>query len=264
MEIPHPIPAFHLLENYLWLLHDKKEAWVVDPGDAAPVVQTLEAMQCKLSGILLTHHHWDHTNGARELQQKYAAPVYGPANSPFEYIDHPLEDDDELVVLGRSFHILHVPGHTLDHVAYYSEQTQQSEPWLFCGDVLFAAGCGRVFEGDAEMMWRSLSRLSALPGNTRVYCAHEYTVDNLYFATHVEPDNSTIKARLKTEKEKRARDIPTLPTSIATEHDTNPFLRVEHPELLKALGAADPLSQTDPVSVFAKLRAQKDEFRAPG
>lgn len=242
-------------------MHDTHTAWVVDPGDHAPVVQTLEKLGCQLAGILITHHHWDHTDGAQKLHQKYSVPIYGPANSPYQHIDHALKDGDELSVLDRRFSILSIPGHTLDHIAYYSAATETSNPWLFCGDVLFAAGCGRVFEGDAAMMWDSLSKLAALPDNTEVYCAHEYTVSNLHFAAHIEPNNPTIRERLRSETEKRTKNIPTLPTSMLLEHDTNPFLRVAHQDLLKAMDISGQDDGSDPVSVFANLRAQKDTFQ---
>ena len=262
MHQPNPIPAFHLLQNYLWLLHDDSVAWIVDPGDAGPVNETLQKHQYQLEGILLTHHHWDHVNGARDLREKHNAPIYGPANSPFEHIDHPLKNGEHIDIIDRKFEIMTIPGHTLDHIAYYSAATAQSKPWLFCGDVLFAGGCGRVFEGDAKMMWDSLSKLANLPDDTEVYCGHEYTVDNLHFARHIEPNNQVVQKRLELEMSRRADGVPTLPSSIALEKQTNPFLRPADRNLRVAMGYVDN-SHVDDVTVFAKLREQKDSYAPP-
>jgi hydroxyacylglutathione hydrolase len=262
MSSPHPIPAFHLLQNYLWLLENDDEAWVVDPGDASTVNEALKERGRQLKGILLTHHHFDHVDGAKALRDQHSAPIYGPANSPFKHIDHALEEGMCLDVFDRSYQIMSTPGHTLDHIAYYSAATNNHKPWLFCGDVLFAGGCGRVFEGDAKMMWETLSRLARLPDETEIYCGHEYTVDNLHFAAHVERENTVVRQRLAEEIKKRANGIPTLPSLMSLERQTNPFLRAHDKKLRKSLGhGAD--SSIDDISVFADLRAKKDAYAPP-
>ncbi len=186
-----PVPAFS--DNYMWLLHDESgHALLVDPGDAAPALEALSRRGLRLAGILLTHHHPDHTGGVQALREACPGlPVHGPAGSPAAgCITHPLADGDLIRVLGREARVLAIPGHTLDHIAYYLPATPTEGEVVFCGDTLFAGGCGRVFEGDPQMMHASLSRLAALPAETRVFCAHEYTLSNLRFARAVEPGNA--------------------------------------------------------------------------
>ena len=250
------VPAFQ--DNYLWLLHDDaRRAWVVDPGDPAPIEAALEAHGLTLSGVLITHHHFDHTGGALELAERHRCPIYGPVNSPFKGITDPLEDGSTLTLGSTRFTVLTVPGHTLDHIAYYSAEAGL----LFCGDTLFAGGCGRMFEGTAPQMHGSLARLAALPGDTAVYCAHEYTLANLRFAKAVEPDNAALLARIKEAEALRAAGTPTVPTTIALERATNPFLRTEAPGVRQALAAQDEDLQTaEPSACFAALRSWKDRF----
>lgn len=252
-----PIPAFD--DNYIWLLADPAtgQAFVVDPGDAAPVIEALEREQLELAGILITHHHFDHVGGLEQLSEAFKPVVYGPENPGINGITRRLSGDDVIEVLGLTFRILEVPGHTLDHIAYYHDGPQ---PLLFCGDTLFAGGCGRVFEGNPPMMWRSLQSLAALPPETRVYCAHEYTLANLSFAHAVEPHNKALAERIELAQASRQRGEPTVPSDIALELATNPFLRCEQAELLDSLKDQGKLQGIRPEEVFTSVRSWKDHF----
>ncbi|HQQ62427.1 MAG TPA: hydroxyacylglutathione hydrolase [Pseudomonadales bacterium] len=215
-----PIPAFS--DNYIWLFADNGKAWVTDPGDAAPVVSALEGNNLQLSGILVTHHHGDHVGGISGLLEKFHVPVYGPALSPAAgLITHKLVQNDVIEIHSRKFEIISVPGHTLDHIAFYSAEANI----LLCGDTLFSAGCGRVFEGTYEQMYASLQKLAALPDDTQVCCAHEYTLSNLRFAQATEPDNQDIKNHITHCQSLRKQGKPTLPSTLALEKKINPFLR---------------------------------------
>lgn len=253
----HPIPAF--TDNYIWTLvnADSSQACVVDPGDAAPVIAYLESNSLQLSHILITHHHPDHTGGLQALAGKYQAKVFGPDNPGIKGITDHLREGDRISVWQHEFQVLEVPGHTLDHIAYVNLTT--SPPVLFCGDTLFAAGCGRLFEGTPEQMFRSLEKLRKLPADTRVYCTHEYTMANLKFAAAAEPDNDELKQRIAREQAKRDKGQVTLPSSIALELETNPFLRCQSNSIKKQL-QQNQLQAEDPVSVFAALRSWKDNF----
>lgn len=239
------------------MLHDGRHAIVVDPGDAAPVLQALRAERLQLSAILVTHHHEDHVGGVDELRDATNAVVYGPAG---EDIPEPLvrvSGGDAVTVLGVNFSVLDVPGHTSGHIAFFG--TPQGEaPLLFCGDTLFSGGCGRLFEGTPAQMLSSLDQLAALPGNTRVCCAHEYTLSNLRFAQAVEPGNAELM-RYKTACDAlRASRQPTLPSSIAQERAINPFLRSREPAVAQAVQAR--AKAQDDVAVFAALREWKNKF----
>ncbi|MBY6189096.1 hydroxyacylglutathione hydrolase [Microbulbifer agarilyticus] len=247
-----PIPAFN--DNYIWHLQQNDEHWVVDPGDAAPVMAALAGKQ--LHGILLTHHHFDHTGGVAELTAAFNCPVYGPAT--IEGVTHPLRDGDHLTLLGAPCEVLAVPGHTLDHIALL--MTDGEAKHLFCGDTLFAGGCGRLFEGTPNQMYQSLSRLAALPGDTRVYCAHEYTLANLEFALAVDANNPRLRDRQRDAKAIRDRGEPTLPSSIELERATNPFLRADEPDIRLQAQAKGLPENANPVEIFANLRHQKDVF----
>lgn len=252
-----PIPAFN--DNYIWLLHDAttREAFVVDPGDAGPVEDVLSKRQLSLRGILITHHHFDHVGGVAALRAKHNPVVYGPHNPAIEGIDHRLGAGDRIEALGHAFTVMTVPGHTLDHIAYYHDGEQ---PLLFCGDTLFAGGCGRLFEGTPPMMLASLESLAALPPATLVYCAHEYTLANLAFAKAVEPDNAALTARITRAEATRAANEPTVPSDIALELATNPFLRCKQQDLLDSLQSQGKLLHTDTADVFATVRGWKDNF----
>jgi len=250
-----PLPAF--ADNYLWLLqnHEQKQCTVVDPGDAGPVLDWLVAHDgWQLTDILITHHHGDHTGGVKRLKQATGARIFGPASENIPVLDQPLAGGEVIDVLGLAFQILTVPGHTLGHIAYYHEDPQT--PWLFCGDTLFAAGCGRIFEGTAEQMYASLEQLAALPDNTQIYCAHEYTLNNLHFAAAVEPDNPQIIKRLAEMADLRAQGHGSLPSTLAIEKQTNPFLRCHLASVAEHL----PINDKTPQAVFAYLRNWKDAF----
>ena len=270
MSIPAPralrvlaVPAFE--NNYLWLVHDGVNAAVVDPGAAGPIIEALAKHKLTLTAILLTHHHADHIGGVPALLAHAAVPapvpVYGPRNDGIGAVTVPLGDGDRVAVPGLdlSLQVFDVPGHTLGHIAYFCEGPPA--PWLFCGDTLFAGGCGRLFEGTPAQLYHSLARLAALPGATQVYCAHEYTLANLAFAQRVEPGNSAIAERIELERAKRERGLPTIPSNIALERATNPFLRVGEAEICAALIAENRLpAGAAPVDVFAALREWKNTF----
>ncbi|QNM97453.1 hydroxyacylglutathione hydrolase [Chitinimonas koreensis] len=247
-----PVPI--LEDNYVWLGHVDGRAFVVDPGEAAPVAARLAELGLSLDAVLLTHHHRDHTGGVAELAARWHCPVFGPAG--LAGVTRPLADGDwlQLGALGLAFDVLAVPGHTLDHLAYYGHGT------LFCGDTLFACGCGRLFEGTPAQMQASLARLAALPGDTRVCCTHEYTLANERFAHAVEPGNAELAQRMADDQARRARGEPTLPSSVGLERATNPFLRWDAPAVLAA-ARAHGAETGEPVAVFAALRRWKDGFR---
>ncbi|MEO1765989.1 hydroxyacylglutathione hydrolase [Thiobacter aerophilum] len=251
-----PLPAFQ--DNYIWLLHDGRSAAVVDPGDATPVMDFLGAHDLALTAILVTHHHHDHVGGVALLARRFSVPVYGPGGEPIPGrtdVADPRQPVD-LPHLGIAFQVLAVPGHTRGHVAYYRPKL------LFCGDTLFGCGCGRLFEGSAEQMHASLARLAALPDDTGVYCAHEYTLANIRFALQVEADNAALHAREQEARARRAQGSPTVPSTLALERRTNPFLRVTEPAVRAAAEAHAGHPLADAVAVFAALRAWKDRFRA--
>ena len=252
------LPAFQ--DNYIWLLHDGQTAWVVDPGDAAVVEQALAQRGLRLQGILLTHHHGDHVGGVAALRAATGARVLGPANESLPGPVEPLHDGDIVPALGQTWRVLAVPGHTAGHIAYVNDAPPGATRWLFCGDTLFSAGCGRLFEGTPAQMLASLDRLAALPDDTRVCCAHEYTLSNLRFARAVEPDNVALAAHTVWCEARRAAGAPTLPSTLATERCINPFLRCREPGVRRAVQQRDPSIGTD-IEVFAALRRWKDGFR---
>lgn len=246
-------------DNYIWMLHDGARAIVVDPGDGAPVVAALEARQLMLAAILVTHHHGDHVGGVDALRPRLQGPVYGPARERIPEPFVPVADGDVVDVLGLRFQVIDVPGHTAGHIAYFHDDGLDA-PLLFCGDTLFSAGCGRLFEGTPQQMHASLQRLANLPGRTRVCCAHEYTLSNLKFAQAVEPGNAARAAYERDCIARRERHEPTLPSSIERERAVNPFLRCAEPEVAgAALRHGAP--NADPAAVFATLRQWKNDFR---
>ncbi len=253
------VPAFQT--NYLWLVHDGTNAAVVDPGDAEPILAALAAHNLTLTAILLTHHHADHIGGVPALLRHADVPVFGPRNDGIAAVGAPLGEGDRLTVPGLdlALRVLDVPGHTLGHIAYVRETP--GERWLFCGDTLFAGGCGRMFEGTPAQFSDSLDKLAALPDDTAVYCAHEYTLANLAFAREAEPDNGAIEARIGAECAKRERGLPTIPSTIALEKATNPFVRYREPAIVRRLVELGKLAPgAPPLTTFATLRAWKNIF----
>ncbi|HSC82829.1 MAG TPA: hydroxyacylglutathione hydrolase [Pseudomonas sp.] len=255
------LPAFS--DNYLWLLqdHQQRRCAVVDPGDAAPVLAWLQAHPgWQLSDILVTHHHPDHIGGVAQLKAATGATVHGPAREQIPARDVALDEGQRIQVLDRDFLVYAVPGHTLGHIAYYHDAAPQ--PWLFCGDTLFSAGCGRLFEGTPAQMHDSLSRLASLPDATLVFCTHEYTLSNLHFARAVEPDNPAVAARFAEVSALRAAGQISLPSSIAVEKASNPFLRCGETSIKEKIDEREGPRQRSPHEVFASLRAWKDGFRS--
>jgi len=252
------VPTFK--DNYVWLIHNGITAVVVDPGEAAPVLAALNAHQLSLAAIVLTHRHDDHTGGISGLLEKFSVPVFGPRNEklPTEGVTKLVAEGDNVTIpaLPMRMKVLDTPGHTIGHIAYYVE----SQRWLFCGDTLFAGGCGRLFEGTPQHMTESLAKFAALPDSALVYCAHEYTLSNLKFALAVEPDNQALKARMQEDQAKRDKGVPTVPSTMALEKATNPFLRYTEPAIIENLIAKGHLTQREPVASFAAIREWKNNF----
>lgn len=249
-----PLRAFD--DNYIWTLRKDRYAAVVDPGDADPVLDYLQRERLELCAILATHHHPDHVGGVPDLLAHRAVPVYGPRGEPISTLTHPVGEGDavEIPALDLRLSVLDIPGHTRAHIAYYGANS------LFCGDTLFACGCGRLFEGTAEQMAASLAKLAGLPDETLVYSGHEYTLANIKFAQAVEPDNDALKARAASDAQKRRNEQPTLPSTIGREKQTNPFLRCRQPAVIAAAETYLGARAGDPVQVFAALRQWKNKF----
>ena len=247
-----PVKAFK--DNYIWTLRDGKCAAVVDPGDARPVIEYLTREKLDLVAILATHHHADHVGGIPALLERGRVPVYGPRGEPIETLTRAVGEGDTVTIpeLGVSFAVLDIPGHTRAHIAYYGAEC------LFCGDTLFACGCGRVFEGTPEQMYASLEKLRALPDSTKVYCGHEYTLANIGFARGVEPGNQALDAREARDRGLREAGKPTLPTTLGEEKATNPFLRCLEPAVVDSANKYLGARAADPVRVFAAIRDWKN------
>lgn len=256
----HPIPAFN--DNYIWCIHNDQYAYVVDPGDHQPVVDFLSEQNLNLSGILITHHHADHIGGVQALIEFSAAqnnstlPIWGPNTARFPFVTHPVVEQDEFVLekVGVTFLVMEVPGHTLDHIAYHADIG------LFCGDTMFSAGCGRLFEGDAEQMQTNFDRFRALPDTLSVYCTHEYTLANIAFAQAVWSTNKTLDKYSNWATEQRAKGFPTLPSTIAIEKNINPFMNTGASDLRDVLAQQFNEPMTSDVAAFAALRKWKDTF----
>ncbi|GAB6034130.1 hydroxyacylglutathione hydrolase [Galenea microaerophila] len=270
-----PITGLRALEdNYIWVMRQAEHLWVVDPGEAQPVLAFLHKTGTKLAGILVTHHHWDHTQGIAEL--KHAFPECEVIASekthqtlPELPISHQLKQGDKVAVAGTLFEVIEIPGHTLDHIAFFNQGDGKS-PILFCGDTLFTAGCGRVFEGTAEQMANSLLTLRHLPEQTLIYCGHEYTLANINFAAIAEPENPAIQQRRQQVIERTLKGQPNVPETLAVEKATNPFLRFDLDPLKQTLynkqslcftPAKETLSKAE---LFAITRAWKDQLDATG
>jgi len=266
MKLPHviAIPAFS--DNYIWLVAASREnhpdtsaldkaVIIVDPGIAEPVLKTLKQNSLQPCAILITHHHYDHIDGIKALCQHYPLPVYGPANSTIPGINHPVHDNDQITLKnGMQFDVLATPGHTLDHLCYYYPGM------LFSGDTLFAAGCGRLLEGTSGQMFQSLKRLASLPDDTRIFCTHEYTLTNLEFAHHVEPENNAITERLQQVRQLRASKQITLPSTLAIERSCNPFLRCSESTVMAAASKFARREVSDAADTFKIIRFWKDSW----
>ena len=252
----HITPLPLLKDNYAYVLQDPESSItaVIDPSEASPVIDFLNTQGLTLDYILTTHHHWDHTNGNLELKKKYKCQVIGffGDKERIPGIDKTVQEGDVFMVGSLPLNILHIPGHTLGHIAYYCAQ----KAFVFTGDTLFSIGCGRCFEGTPQQLWRSLQKLRDLPAETRVYCGHEYTEANLKFALSLEPHNKDLKTFQTKMAKLRGSNKPSVPSTIGIETHLNPFLRADDPNFVQKLD----FIQKDPISIFTTLRHQKDHY----
>ncbi|MFM9836549.1 MAG: hydroxyacylglutathione hydrolase [Methylophilaceae bacterium] len=246
----HPIPAFD--DNYIWLLHNTRDAVVVDPGDAAPVIKAMKNLQLNLKSILITHHHADHICGVQPLIERFSPRVFAPQYEQYAFEHHALAEGDtvELPEIEQTFKVMWLPGHTLGHIAYVNEDS------LFCGDTLFGAGCGRLFEGTPLQMFNSLNRLKELNTSTKVYCTHEYTAKNIAFALTLEPDNLDLIKRQNEVAMVRSSNTPSLPSTIGIELKTNPYFRCDKENIRKNAHVAEH----NELSVFTVIRNLRNHY----
>jgi len=246
------IPVFD--DNYIWLIENREGCCaIVDPGDAKPVINHIEKYHLKLEAILITHHHNDHIGGISELLRRYpSVKIIGPESEAIPSLSHSVKDGSSIELFDHTFQVLDLKGHTSGHIGYLGDNM------LFCGDVLFSAGCGRVFEGTMDEMYTSLKKIAQLPDTTLIYCAHEYTTSNVAFALAVDPENKELLRYRDTVNHLRANNKPTLPALLSTEKKINPFLRVIQKELIKSV--SNRTNKTDELSVFTALREWKNEF----
>ena len=242
------IPA--LSDNYIYLLTERRVATVIDPGEATPVLSALERSDARLESVLITHNHYDHTAGCGDLKAATGCTIIGPTNAGLGMLDQVLEAGDQLRIGNATVEVMATPGHTPDHISFYSKDLEA----LWCGDILFVAGCGRITGSTAETLWSSIMQIGTLPDNTRIYCGHEYTIANLKFALNLEPKNSTVAERLEEIERLRSRGEPSVPTTLRIEKETNPFLRVG------SLGPTIGLPNRDDAQVFAEIRKRKDRW----
>lgn len=251
-----PLNAFK--DNYIWtILNDRNHAVIVDPGEAQPIITFLEENpQLRLSGVLITHKHWDHCNGVPDILEKYSVPVYASFSKEIPHVSFPMKENDIFHIEGfEKFKVIEIPGHTLEHIAYYGSGV------LFCGDTLFTGGCGRIFEGTPPQMFETLQKISALPEKTLIYCGHEYTLANLAFAKCVEPNNKILLERIKESEKLRSQHLPTVPSTLKLEKETNPFLRCDAPEVIQSVKNYCRKDLQTPAEVFEYLRKWKNEFK---
>jgi len=248
------LPAFQ--DNYIWVLHTDRYAIAIDPGDPAPLQAFLDTRQLTLTAVLITHHHPDHTGGNIFLSQRHRCPIYGPDNPRIPAITHSVHAPDTLnfAELGLHLTVIETPGHTLDHISYYGAKH------LFCGDTVFGCGCGKLFEGTPGIMAQSLDKILALPDETRICCAHEYTLDNIAFALTIDAQNSVLLAREAADRSNRAQHQPTLPSTLALEKATNPFLRFYDPHMIAFAETYLRRAALTPAEVFGAIRVAKDAW----
>ena len=249
-----PIKAF--TDNYIWLVSTNEGSIVIDPGESKNIQKLIDNKKIDLKGILITHHHYDHTNGLSELVKKNELEVYGPFNN-IDGINHRLNDKDKISIIGIDFDVISIPGHTLDHIGFYSANA--NNPILFCGDTLFAGGCGRIFEGTYEQMFHALKKITKLPTNTNIYCGHEYTLSNLKFALEADDTNKELIEEFKKVKNKINSNIPSLPTTLDKELKVNPFLRCDNINIQNKIIEKFKVSNNE-LEVFTALRKWKDNF----
>ena len=248
-----PIKAY--TDNYIWLVSTNEGSIVVDPGESEEILNLIDSNKIDLKGVLITHHHYDHTNGLLDLTKKMNLEVYGPKK--IEGINNIVKESDKFSLIGIDFEVIEIPGHTLDHLAFYSSNNK--DPVLFCGDTLFAGGCGRVFEGTFEQMFKSLKKISNYPKETKIFCGHEYTLSNLKFALEVDEDNKELADEYINVKKLISSDIPSLPTNLNKELKVNPFLRCNEINIKnKVIDKFDIID--DELEIFTALRKWKDNF----
>jgi len=249
-----PIKAF--TDNYIWLVSTNEGSIVIDPGESENIQKLIDNKIIDLKGILITHHHYDHTNGLSDLVKKNKLEVFGPVND-IDGIDHRLNDKDKISIIGIDFDIISIPGHTLDHIGFYSANA--NNPILFCGDALFAGGCGRIFEGTYEQMFNSLKKITKLPTNTNIYCGHEYTLSNLKFALEADDANKELIEEFKKVENKINLNTPSLPTRLDKELEVNPFLRCDNINIQNKIIEKFNVSDNE-LEIFTALRKWKDNF----
>ena len=249
-----PIKAF--TDNYIWLVSTNEGSIVIDPGESKNIQKLIDNKTIDFKGILITHHHYDHTNGLSELVKKNELEVYGPVNN-IDGINHRLNDKDKISIIGIDFNVMSIPGHTLDHIGFYSANA--NNPILFCGDTLFAGGCGKIFEGTYEQMFNALKKITKLPINTNIYCGHEYTLSNLKFALEADDTNKELIEEFKKVENKINSNIPSLPTTLDKELKVNPFLRCDNINIQNKIIEKFKVSNNE-LEVFTALRKWKDNF----
>jgi hydroxyacylglutathione hydrolase len=256
------VPLKSLSDNYIWMITDTEAGICVafDPGNSASVINFLKKNNLSLSGLLVTHHHYDHTGGINELKETFSVPVYGPRKDNISELTHPVDDKETINFnkMNLSFTVFITPGHTRGHVIYYTDDIKPG--CLFTGDMLFSGGCGRIFEGTHEQMLESLKKFKNFSQDTRIFPAHEYTQKNLEFASSIEPQNSPIIERLKNVRDLRKNGKPSVPSSLSDEFSTNPFLRTDCPELKKSVEEKIGSHVQSEMEVFRIIRGWKDKY----